>query len=80
MYLQILYTQEIDLWATSEAKHINEWIWSKKKNVDHNISLCTHDPVNDIPSLGLPFFDMIRTLRTLSVYYILPSFLYCEHG
>lgn len=31
MYLQILYTQEIDLWATSEAKHINEWIWSKKK-------------------------------------------------
>lgn len=48
-----------------------------KKNLDHNISLCPHDRVNDIASLGLNFFDMIRTL---SVYYILPSFLYCEHG
>lgn len=48
--------------------------------MDHNISLCPHDQVNDITSLGLHFFDMIRTLRTLSVYYILPSFLYCEHG
>lgn len=76
MYLQILYTQEIDLRATSETKYKNEWIWSKK-NLDHNISLCPHDRANDITSLGLHFFDMIRTL---SVYYILPSFLYCEHG